>query len=176
MKDRSVELFLILFGLLIIVILAFGAVEANGQSLPDNPEVQKKQCYQGNIEQDGKFSYRQIPCSEVPSINEYREVKVVDDNGKITFFKFRPIRSNSQTLKSRWFIIPHVLAVGLAIAEVKRAKGYPPGSYVDALVPVGAISGIDYITDRFIWRPFSLVAVGYVIGHDGYGAVTRNYQ
>lgn len=102
-----------------------------------------------------------------------------------TFFTFgrfdadRPLRTNRQVLLSKTFLISHSIELiatvydvemthqGLAhhkCVEANQTFGPHPGRselYKDNLLVFGATSAFDFIFDKYVWRPFSLVSPTY---------------
>lgn len=90
------------------------------------------------------------------------------------------LRSNRQTLKSPWFIIPQAVMWTAVIVDMKRAHldpNAPRGRelFVDAAIPAMVGSVMSYGSDRLIWRPLGLGIAAYVTFRHGRGAVTGTY-
>ena len=86
-----------------------------------------------------------------------------------------PLRTNKQTLKSPWYIVPNVLSIGASVANVTRSRR-AGAAYGDAMAGAIPLAGFSYVFDRYVAR---FIAVGppfYIIGLRTYGAVTRTYK
>jgi hypothetical protein len=95
---------------------------------------------------------------------------------QIEFFTFAPNRSTRQTLHSSWFLVPNSLAVIAAIANVKRARPAYHAGYGDALGPLGAVIGFNFVLDRFVSRALAAADAGAATALRTIGAATRTYQ
>jgi hypothetical protein len=83
-----------------------------------------------------------------------------------------PLRTNRQTLRSPWFLIPHALAIVATTVDYRRNR---PKDWADAFVPLAVVTAADYGSDRFLWRPFSVAGASYLIVRHTVGAATGNY-
>jgi hypothetical protein len=108
--------------------------------------------------------------------------RVLPDPGprKVQFWTARrwqdpPLRKNRETLRSPWYIVPHVLAIGASVANVTRARRAGAG-WGDAAAGVIPLSALGFVMDRYVWRPFSVGIAGAVIGIRGYGAARGRYR
>ncbi len=130
----------------------------------------------------------QIPCSQVPTYRKTDEWKVVTVPApKVTFWTFRPMRTNRETLHSAAFWVPQVLQMGATAADAwtNRNKAYGccgrpmdhGGSLaLDAGLPAGAIFVGSYVADRFLGRFIGMGLAGYGIIRHGVGAATGKYH
>jgi hypothetical protein len=118
-------------------------------------------------------------CQEQPKQTGWKVV-VEPAPRQVQFWTVRkwqepPLRANKQTLRSPWFIVPHVLAVGASVANVTRARKAGAG-YAGALGPLAVVGGLDFVADRYITRIISVGVAGYVIALRTRGAVKGTYQ
>ncbi len=86
-----------------------------------------------------------------------------------------PLRTNKQSLRSPWYVVPQVLAVGATVANVTRSRKAGAG-YGDASVGTVGVGVLAFVCDRYVWRPLGLGLAAGVIGIRGYGAATRTYR
>ena len=95
----------------------------------------------------------------------------------------KPLRSNKETLRSWTFWAGETANWGSTFALVnvtRNEKQNPPiprhgELYVDAFVPALAISGIHYLSDRYICRGVGLLVIAFASSWRGYEAVKGYY-
>jgi hypothetical protein len=122
------------------------------------------------MDASGQFMYVEVDCHAAPV--PYVPPPIAPKPG---FFTLKPNRTSRQTLLSGWFLAPHLIAAGAAVANVTRSRAAGAG-YGDALGPLAAVTGFDYLLDRFACRAFSVADAGYAITLRTYGAATRTYR
>lgn len=95
----------------------------------------------------------------------------------------KPLRTKRQTLASWQFWSGEVAMWGTTFANVevtRNERQNPPipkhgDLYVDAYVPMLALSGAHYLLDRYVSRGVGMLMVGFATGWHGYEAVKGYY-
>lgn len=86
------------------------------------------------------------------------------------FFTFRgswqapPLRTNRQSLESKTFLLLHGALLAAVIVDVRHTHAARE-NYPSELPAVAAVTGMDYLMDRFVTRSFSVEAPVYGIQH-----------
>ncbi len=85
------------------------------------------------------------------------------------------LRTTKQTLTSKTWVGVHLAGAGACVANVTRARAAHAG-YADCLGGLAGITGIDFLTNRYIWAPISWGGAGYSIVIRSIGAANRSYK
>lgn len=91
---------------------------------------------------------------------------------RVNFWTIHPNRTNRQTLTSPWFLAPEIAMWSTGIAAYKRRA--IPWSKTDAFVPLAAMTGFHYLSDRWLARWIGMGESGAVIGINLAGIITRH--
>lgn len=90
-----------------------------------------------------------------------------------TFWTFRTfrqpaLRSNRQVLRSKTFWVLHVAAAASVVAACRNhsvGNRENPGCWGSELPAVGAMSGLDFLADRWVSRSLAVEAPIYAVQH-----------
>jgi hypothetical protein len=139
---------------------------------------EKSVCHVGDINAEGQFIYREIPCWQVPAKPLHMTQRTVwiapPSFWAVRKWNDPPLRTNGQMLRSPVFWLGATASFGASVWDVRRSHG--AGGYGDALGPWAGVTALDFVLGKYVWRPFSVFGAGWITWKHGYGAVTRKYQ
>jgi hypothetical protein len=157
MRSFIVDMFLVLGALMALVVAS--VVYGHGQNSPDAPSNTWCAERVGDVMTLSRGACPTVPVYRTPTAG---------------FFKFRPMRSNEEVLSSRTFLWAHAVELGANIADAEmthagiahhkciEANGpaYPSRGHLYRydLIPLALTTGLDFVLDKYAWRPLSLVA------------------
>jgi hypothetical protein len=161
---RRATIVTLCLALCVLLVLLFTLAQAARCQVIENPQPR---CQTVSMDEQGKLIYQDIPCSQVPN---WRVLKLVQS--RVTFWTMRPNRTNRQTFTSPWFYGTEAIAWGTGIATYERRVTL--WSKADAFIPLAAMTGLHYASDRWIARFIGVAGAASVIGINTAGIVSRH--
>lgn len=138
----KIEWLIMLFGIIVILLLALAAEDSNAQTIDAPSAVQKE-----------------LARNTAPKLNPAPK-----------FMAFRkgwdapPLRTNKQVFTAKWsYVVPHILLWGAMAAAVRNKRS---GEDLHSELPaVAAVTGLDFLAMRLIGAPVATGAALYGTDH-----------
>lgn len=150
---------------LLVVLLGRFAV---AQELPDAPQPQTSTCSQYLFDENGALISVPVDCASIPA---WRDLAATNAPAPrpAGFFAFRksykdpPLRTNREVFTSKVILVTHIAGFAAMMVACSRKNSHEHWhSEMPAMI---AVSGMDYVGDRYFTRLFGVAPMIYATVH-----------